>query len=158
MGYLSARFRVAGPQAGAALTGTAFFITNPALLFTVLAKADLGGVFATYAPLALILACLTAGIYAPVAPVLLVQLLLLAPAHLTVLDVTSGRRFSFARDLLAATLLKAAVMPALAMLVGWFVFLFASRYDRGIALARDTALLSSGLAVPALILLAWFLA
>jgi malonate transporter len=289
VGYLAARYGILAPAAGAALTRTAFFITNPALLFTVLAKADLTGVFSTYAPLAITLACLTAGIYiaasrlwfqrsaaetaigamassyvnanniglplavyalgtaAPVAPVLMVQLLLLAPAYLTVLDISSGRRFSLktaltqpvrnpmilasflgaavavghlqlpslledplqllggaavplvlmafgmslsgagslrftvARtDLIVTTLLKTVIMPVLAVLVGRFVFrldnvhllgavvmaalptaqnvfLFASRYDKGVALARDTALISSGLAIPALIVSAWFL-
>lgn len=45
VGYVAGRFGVGGPSAAYVLNRIAFFITNPALLFTVLAKADLNEVF-----------------------------------------------------------------------------------------------------------------
>jgi malonate transporter and related proteins len=283
VGYLAGRYQIAGPHAGNALTRTAFFITNPALLFTVLAEADLAVVVSVYAPIALLTAALTAGAYillsriwfprpvaatavgamsssyvnannigipiavyalgtaTPVAPVLLVQLLILAPLYLLILDLASGRRASaknlltqplrnpmiiasFAgvalsasglqlpepvwepirmlggaavplvlmafgmslhgsrplqtvderTEALVATALKSAVMPLFTYLVGHYlfrldsahlfaavimaalptgqnVFMIASRYERGVGIARETVLLSSILAVPALL-------
>ena len=41
VGYVVGRIGVGGPQAGYVLNRTAFFVTNPALLFTVLAKEDI---------------------------------------------------------------------------------------------------------------------
>lgn len=290
VGYLAGRFQIAGPNAAQALTRTAFFITNPALLFTVLADADLSAVFSAYAPIALITATLSAGLYVllsriwfrrpaaetvigamagsfvnannigipiavyvldsatPVAPVLLVQLLLLVPLYLMILDLASGRkpsvknfisqpvrnpmifasflgvivawtgvelpepvteplellggaaiplvlmafgmslrgsrplRFSEGRtEVIVATVIKAAVMPTITYVLSRYlfrledglvfgavimsalptaqnVFLFASRYNRGVTVARDTVLLSSALAVPTLLLAAWLLA
>jgi predicted permease len=84
-------------------------------------------------------------------------------------------------EILTATALKSAVMPALAFVVGRFlfnldqqmllgvvlmaalpsaqnVFLFASKYGRGVAVARETILLSTAAAAPALILIVWLLA
>jgi malonate transporter len=290
IGYVAGRLVIGGPQAGFALNQMAFFVTNPALLFTVLADADLGSVFSEYMPIALISSLAIAVLYVlisrflfrrpaaetaigamassyvnannigipialyalgdvtPVAPVLLVQLLLLAPLYLTVLDLTSSRKPSFRAFLtqpfrnpmiiasllgvavaatgfrppgpvwdslvllggaavpmvllsfgmslpgsrplrrspdrlqvLTATALKSALMPVVAYLTAHHlfgldghkllaavvvsalptaqnVFMFASRYGRGIPLARDTVLLSSVLAIPALIVVAALLA
>jgi malonate transporter len=290
IGYVAGRLVIGGPQAGFALNQMAFFVTNPALLFTVLADADLGSVFSEYMPIALISSLAIAVLYVlisrflfrrpaaetaigamassyvnannigipialyalgdatPVAPVLLVQLLLLAPLYLTVLDLTSSRKPSFRAFLtqpfrnpmiiasllgvavaatgfrppgpvwdslvllggaavpmvllsfgmslpgsrplrrspdrlqvLTATALKSALMPVAAYLTAHHlfgldghkllaavvvsalptaqnVFMFASRYGRGIPLARDTVLLSSVLAIPALIVVAALLA
>lgn len=184
----------------------------------------------------------------PVAPVLLVQLLLLAPLVLTLLDLSAAGRFSpkllltqpfrnpmiiatllgavlaafdvelpepvmapldllggaavpvvllafgmslrgsrmlgsggHTAEILTATALKSAGMPLVAYLVGRFlfnldqqmllgvvlmaalppaqnVFLFASRYGRGMAVARETILLSTAAAAPALVLVVWLLA
>ncbi|MCY1676687.1 AEC family transporter [Pseudarthrobacter sp. SL88] len=184
----------------------------------------------------------------PVAPVLLVQLLLLAPLVLTVLDLSAAGRFSprlmltqpfrnpmiiatllgavlaafrvklpepvmapltllggaavpvvllafgmslrgtrmlrsggHTAEILTATALKSAVMPAVAYVVGRFlfnlephmllgvvlmaalppaqnVFLFASRYGRGMAVARETILISTAAAAPVLVLIVWLLA
>lgn len=184
----------------------------------------------------------------PVAPVLLVQLLLLAPLVLTLLDLSAAGRFSpkllltqpfrnpmiiatllgavlaafhvklpepvmapltllggaavpvvllafgmslrgskmlgstgHTAEILTATALKSAGMPLVAYLLGRFlfnldqhmllgvvlmaalppaqnVFLFASRYGRGLAVARETILLSTAAAAPALILVVWLLA
>ncbi|TKV27279.1 AEC family transporter [Arthrobacter sp. NamB2] len=290
VGYVAGRLAIGGPQAGAALNQVAFFVTNPALLFTVLADADLGSVFSEYAPIALISSLGVAGVYvlisrflfrraaaetavgamassyvnannigipitvyalgnaALIAPVLLVQLLLLAPLYLTILDLTSSRKpsvlavltqpfrnpmiitsllgvavaatgirppapvwdsltliggaavpmvlISFGMSLpgsrplrrspdrlqvLTATALKTVLMPVAAYLTAHHlfgldgerllgavvvsalptaqnVFMFATRYGRGIPLARDAVLLSSALAIPALIVVAALLA
>ncbi|MEC5199271.1 malonate transporter [Arthrobacter sp. PL16] len=290
VGYVAGRLVIGGTQAGFALNQVAFFVTNPALLFTVLADADLRSVFSEYLPIALLSSLAIAALYVLVsrflfrraaaetaigamassyvnannigipitvyalgdatliAPVLLVQLLLLAPLYLTILDLTSSRRpsvravltqpfrnpmiiasllgvavsatgygppapvwdslaliggaavpmvlISFGMSLpgsrplragpdrlqvLTATLFKSALMPVAAYLVAHHlfgldgerllgavvvsalptaqnVFMFAARYDRGIPLARDTVLLSSVLAIPALIVVATLLA
>lgn len=290
VGYIAARLVIGGPQAGFALNQVAFFVTNPALLFTVLAGADLQAVFSEYVPIALISSLAIAVLYVLIsrflfrrpaaetaigamassyvnannigipitvyalgdatliAPVLLVQLLLLAPLYLTILDLTSSRKpsvravltqpfrnpmitasllgvavsatgwrppapvwdslaliggaavpmvlISFGMSLpgsrplrpspdrlqvLMATALKSAVMPAATYLIAHFlfgldgerllgavvvaalptaqnVFMFASRYDRGMTLARDSVLLSSVLAIPALVVVAALLA
>jgi malonate transporter len=290
VGYIAGRLAIGGPQAGFALNQVAFFVTNPALLFTVLAGADLESVFSEYVPIALISSLAIAALYVLIsrflfrrpaaetaigamassyvnannigipitvyalgdptliAPVLLVQLLLLAPLYLTILDLTSSRKpslkavltqpfrnpmiiasllgvavsatdlrvpapvwdslsliggaavpmvlISFGMSLpgsrplkrspdrlqvLTATALKSALMPLVAYLVAHYlfgldgerllgavvvaalpaaqnVFMFASRYQRGIPLARDSILLSSVLAIPALVVIAALLA
>jgi predicted permease len=128
VGYVVARLGVGGPNAGSVLNRIAFFVTNPALLFTVLAKADLHVVFSSFVAIAGISAVVSAALYVGasrvffrrpvaettlgalasgyvnannigipvavyvlgnasyVAPVLLLQLLIFAPAALTVLD------------------------------------------------------------------------
>ncbi len=290
VGYLAGRLGIGGPSAGTALTQTAFFITNPALLFTVLAQSDLAEVFSAYVPIALLAALTTALLYVvssriwfrrpaaetavgamsssyvnannigipiavyalgnatPVAPVLLMQLLVLAPAYLTILDLTSGRTPSVRRiftqpfrnpmiiaslmgvliswtglgvpdviweplmllggaavplvlmafgmslrgstplkdkdsraEVLTAVTLKALVMPGVSYAAAAYlfglgpeqifgavlmaalptaqnVFMFAGRYGRGTAVARDVILLSSAAAVPVLVGTAWLLA
>jgi predicted permease len=84
-------------------------------------------------------------------------------------------------EILTASLIKSAVMPLVAYLVASLVFglhgqalfaavalaalptaqnvyNFAARYERGIPIARDTVLLTTLLAVPALLLIAALLA
>ena len=290
VGYIAARCGLGGEPTVTALTRTAFFITNPVLLFTVVLESDVSVVFSAYVPLALMTALVTALLYVgisrlwfrrplaetavgamassyvnannigipitlyalgdatPVAPVLLVQLLLLAPLVLTLLDFSAAGRFSprlmltqpfrnpmiiatllgvvlaafnvelpepvmaplallggaavpvvllafgmslhgsrmlgsggHRAEILTATVLKSAVMPAVAFVVGRFLFnldqqmllgvvlmaalpsaqnafLFASKYGRGVAVARETIMLSTAAAAPALILIVWLLA
>jgi malonate transporter len=290
VGYIAARCGLGGEPTVTALTRTAFFITNPVLLFTVVLESDVSVVFSAYVPLALLTALVTALLYVvvsrlwfprplaetavgamassyvnannigipitlyalgdatPVAPVLLVQLLLLAPLVLTLLDLSAAGRFSprlmltqpfrnpmiiatllgvvlaafnvelpepvmaplallggaavpvvllafgmslhgsrmlgsgrHTAEILTATVLKSAVMPAVAFVVGRFLFnldqpmllgvvlmaalpsaqnafLFASKYGRGVAVARETIMLSTAAAAPALILIVWLLA
>jgi hypothetical protein len=290
VGYLAARFGVGGPQAPFVLNRIAFFITNPALLFVTLAKADLRVVFSTQLVVAAISALAAVGLFVLlsrlffrrraaettigalgagyvnanniglpvavyvlgnasfVAPVLLLQLIVFAPIALTVLDVTSrgsvsvwsiltqpirnpmiiasllgiivdvsglqlpdavfqpfvliggaavplvlmafGMSLRGSRplradegraEILTASLIKSAVMPLVAYLVASLVFglhgqalfaavalaalptaqnvyNFAARYERGIPIARDTVLLTTLLAVPALLLIAALLA
>lgn len=283
VGYVAGRAGIAGPSAGPVLSRIAFFITNPALLFTILAGSELGDIFSALVPLALAAAVLTCLLYwglsalwfqrkgaevvvgamassyvnanhigipvavyaignaTPVAPVLLVQLLVLSPLFLLLLDLTTGQKptlrsllaqpvrnpmiiASFlgavvawtglelppllwdplkvlggaavplvlmafgmslpgsrplrpggARtDVLVASGLKAAIMPALTFVLARYVFavddtqafaavimsalptaqnvfLFSSRYDRGAAIARDSILLTSVAAIPAVV-------
>jgi predicted permease len=84
-------------------------------------------------------------------------------------------------EILTASLLKSVAMPLIAYLVATLAFRmhgqplfavvalaalpaaqnvynFAARYDRGVAVARDIVLLTSILAVPALLVIAWLLA
>lgn len=289
VGYLTARWGLVPPEARGVLSRIAFFVTTPALLFTVLAKADVTVLFssfllvslATVAVVALISLLASrlffrrplpetvigtaASVYVNanniglpvaiyvlgdpqwVAPTLLLQLIVLAPTVLTLLDIsTSGRTsvgailtqplrnpmivasalglvvavsgvtlpapvlapFSIignasiplvlmafgmslrgqrpleagsARvEVAVASTLKAVVMPAIAYLMGRFVFAldaqhlfavtvtaalptaqniftFASRYDRGIAVARDTALVTTVAAVPVLVVVSLLL-
>jgi predicted permease len=289
VGYIAGRLGVGGPSAGFVLNRVAFFVTNPALLFTVLAKADLHEVFSASVVIAAVSAIVTAGVFvlasrlffrrsAPettigalgagyvnannigipvalyvlgnasfVAPVLLLQLIVFAPTALVVLDITSHGRASI-RDILlqpvrnpmilaslaglaldltgwkvpdavfqpfdllggaavplvllafgmslrgakplraahermpivAASLGKVVFMPLVAWIVALLlglhghelfaavalgalptaqnVFNFASRYQRGEALARDTVLVTTIAAIPALLIIAWLLA
>jgi malonate transporter and related proteins len=310
VGYIAARCGLGDAQTVSSLTRIAFFITNPALFFTVMMGADLGVVFSAYVPLAVLTAAVSALLYilisrlwfrrslaettigamassyvnannigipitlyalgdaTPVAPVLLVQLLLIAPLCLTLLDISADGRFSPRRllsqplrnpmiiattlgvvvsalslevpepvlaplnllasaavplvllafgmslrgtgvrgpgvpgpgtggpgaegnsalrrrgsnpEVLTATVLKCAAMPVVAYLAGTHlfgldghmllgmvlmaalptaqnVFLFASRYGKGEAVARQTVLISTAAAAPALIAAVWLLA
>lgn len=283
VGYLIARFGLVPPEGRVILSRIAFFVTTPALLFTVLSRADVTVLFSSFLLVSLCTVLLVAAVYVLasrlffrrplpetvigtasssyvnanniglpvaiyvlgdpqwVAPTLLLQLLLLAPTILTVLDIsTSGRTsvgailtqplrnpmiiasalgllvavtgvqvpapvlepFSIignasiplvlmafgmslrgqrpleagpARiEVVVASTLKSLVMPAVAWSLGRFVFQldaehlfavtvtaalptaqnifnFATRYDRGVAVARDTALVSTVAAVPVLI-------
>jgi predicted permease len=63
VGYVAARLRIGGPDAGFVLNRIAFFVTGPALLFTVLARADIGDVFSIPLLVALISAVSMAAIY-----------------------------------------------------------------------------------------------
>lgn len=63
VGYLAGRLRIGGPHAGNVLNRVAFFITNPALLFTVLAHADVHAVFSRSVVIAGIGALATAALF-----------------------------------------------------------------------------------------------
>lgn len=141
VGYIAGRLRVGGPTAPEALTQATFFVTNPALLLTVLAQADTAEILSAYVPVAAMSALGAAGLYVlasrlwfrrpvaetaigamsssyvnannigipiavyalgnatPVVPVLLLQLLFLAPAYLALLDLSSGQAPSLRRIL-----------------------------------------------------------
>jgi predicted permease len=290
IGYVVGRVGILGEHAPHVLSRMVFFVLSPALLFTVLADADVHALFSsmlavsTIAALAscllfagiarivfrrsipeTVIGSLSAGyvnannIGIPVAvyvlgdtaysaPVILLQLLVLAPISLGILDVTTsgkasigrillqpvrnpliiasalgvvvsvtgleipaaamepfrivgaaavplvliafgmslhGRRLlepgSGRRDILLATTIKLAVMPLIAWLVGRFVFgldqehlfavvvlaglptaqnifVYAQRYGRGVALARDTVLITTVGSVPVLVVVAALLA
>ncbi|MFF1572234.1 AEC family transporter [Leifsonia sp. NPDC058292] len=290
VGYVAGRLGIGGPQAPFVLNRIAFFITNPALLFVTLAKADLRVVFSTQVVVAAVAALIAAGAFvllsrlffrrgvaettigalgagyvnanniglpvavyvlgnaSYVAPVLLLQLIVFAPIALTTLDVAArgsasvgsilsqpfrnpmiiasilgilvdasgvqlpevvfqpfvllggaavplvlmafGMSLHGSRplradhgraEILTASVLKAVLMPLVAYAVARFafgldgqalfaavalaalptaqnVYNFAARYERGIPIARDTVLLTTVLAVPALLLIAALLA
>lgn len=63
VGYGAARIGIGGPHAGFVLNRVAFFITNPALLFTVLARADLRDVFSSFFVVAAVAAIGASAIY-----------------------------------------------------------------------------------------------
>jgi malonate transporter len=63
VGYLAGRLGVGGEGAPFALNRVAFFVTNPALLFTVLARADLAEVFSSSVVVAAAAAIVTAGLF-----------------------------------------------------------------------------------------------
>lgn len=136
-GYVSARLGVGGPDARTALNQVGFFVASPALLFTVLARADVADLVQAPLAVAAVGALVSAGVFVavdrlwlrlrapeatvgavasgyvnanniglPVAvyvlddatavvPVILLQLLVLAPATLLVLDATTGGRVSW---------------------------------------------------------------
>ena len=66
-GYAIARFRVIGPEAHQVLSRLAFFVLSPALLFTVLAEADLRSLFSVQLPVAAIAATVPMVIFLVVA-------------------------------------------------------------------------------------------
>lgn len=63
VGYVAGRLQIGGPKAGPTIQHLAFFIANPALLFHVLAKADIGVVFSSFVWIALIAAVAMALVY-----------------------------------------------------------------------------------------------
>jgi malonate transporter and related proteins len=163
-GYVAARLRLGGTDARAALNQIGFFVASPALLFTVVARADVGALF--HAPLLVQAAAAVAAaalyvvldrlwlrrpaaeatvgavgagyvnannIGLPVAvyvlndptavvPVILLQLLILAPATLLVLDaLTTGRvsvRFVLAQPVRNPIILG-SLAGAVVSLAGW---------------------------------------
>ncbi|MFC9353412.1 AEC family transporter [Arthrobacter sp. NPDC057013] len=164
VGYFAARFRILGPEVQAALTRTAFYITNPALLYTVVAGSDIRAALGTDAPLALLSAAavgllywllsflffrrpaaetavgamassyanannigIPVSLYAVgtaqhVAPVLLVQLLVMAPFYLTLLGLFSGSRISWRKVLLqplSNPMIIASALGVVVALTGW---------------------------------------
>jgi malonate transporter len=290
VGYVVQRTNVLQVDARVPLNRIAFFVANPALLFTVLARADVNVIFSSFLVVTVLSAAATAGLYVLasrlffrrpfaetvvgvgasvhananniglpvaiyvlgdpqfVAPLLMFQLIVLSPIELGLLDVSTRGSVSFRtiatqpvrnpiiiaslagllltlagvklpdavmapfdliggasvplvlmtfgmslvgqrplapgsgrRDVISASVLKAVVMPALAYVLGRFVFHldehhlfgvvvlaalptaqniynFAARYERGIVVARDTVLITTIAAVPVLFLVAAFVA
>ena len=141
VGYLVGRLGVLGQGASTTLGRAAFFVFAPALLFTVLAEADVGQLFSALLPVSaaaavvvmlvsiaitrffwrraapettigalgagysnannigLPIAAYVLGDPAVVAPVILLQLVVMAPIALTVLDLTTSGRLSVGRVL-----------------------------------------------------------
>ena len=289
-GYLVGRFGLLGPEAGRVMSRLAFFVLTPALLFTVLAEADVHRLFSQLLPVSAIAAVTQIVVFALVArliwrrpvpettigslasgytnanniglpvslyvlgdasssaPVILLQLLVLAPIALAILDISTSGKPSLGRillqpvrnpliigsalglivsvtgvelpapvlapfelvgaaavpvvllgfgmslhgsrplapgterrDVVLASILKLIVMPVVAWLVGEFafglsghalfvvvvlaalptaqnVFNYAQRYERGITMARDTVLITTGLSIVSLVVIAALLA
>ncbi|WP_255770275.1 AEC family transporter [Pseudarthrobacter sulfonivorans] len=164
VGYLAARLKILGPEVQGALTRTAYYVTNPALLFTVVAGSDIRAALGTDAPLALLSAAVVGLLYAlasllffrrpvaetavgamassyanannigipvslyavgtaqHVAPVLLVQLLVMAPFYLTVMGMASGDKVSWKKMLFtpfANPMIIASALGVLVAVTGW---------------------------------------
>jgi malonate transporter len=115
VGYLIGRFHILGPHANHVLSRLAFFVLSPALLFTVLAEANVTHLFSALLPISAIAAAVNIAGFLVVslliwrrglpeatsaAPVLLLQLIVLAPIALTILDVTTSGTLSVKRVLL----------------------------------------------------------
>ncbi|MEN8584510.1 AEC family transporter [Burkholderia sp. RS01] len=117
VGYLAARLRILGPEVQGALTRTAFYITNPALLFTVVA-----GSYANANNIGIPVSLYAVGTAQHVAPVLLVQILVMAPFYLTVLGLAGGSKISWRRLLVqpfANPMIIASGLGAAVTLTGW---------------------------------------
>jgi len=164
VGYFAARYKVLAPDVQSALTRTAFYITNPALLFTVVGGSDIRAALGVDAPLALLSAAVIGLLYCllsfvffrrpvaetavgamassyanannigipvslyavgtaqHVAPVLLVQLLIMAPFYLSVLGVAGGTKISWKRMLLqpfSNPMIIASGLGVVMALTGW---------------------------------------
>jgi malonate transporter len=290
VGYIVQRVGILKAEAQVPLNRLAFFVTSPALLFTVLAKSDVRVLFSSYLVVTVLTVAIAVGLYVLtsrlffpravpetavgasasvhananniglpvaiyvlgdaqlVAPLLLLQLIVLGPVVLTILDTSTRGKVSVRsfisqpvrnpiiiasmlglvvalvgvplpgavmapfeligaatiplvlmtfgmslvgqrplaagtgrRDVITASVLKAVVMPLIAYLLGHFafglsgqplfalvvlaalptaqnVYNFASRYERGVIIARDTVLITTIAAVPILILIAALLA
>lgn len=142
VGYLIGRFDILGPGADRVMARLAFFVLSPALLFTVLAEADVHKLFSEVLPISAAVAALNIAIYATVAvaiwrrgvpetvigslasgyvngnniglpvslyvlgdaassaPVILLQLVIIAPVALTLLDLSTSGKPSLRRIVL----------------------------------------------------------
>lgn len=159
VGYLVGRAGILGPGAGPVLSRLAFFVLNPALLFTVLAEADLASLFSNLLPTAAVVAALNLALFAVIAlvawrrpvpeatigalgsayanatnmgvpisayvlgdastsaPVILLQLIVISPIALTVLDLATSGRISVGRVLLQPLRNPLIIASALGLLV-----------------------------------------
>lgn len=142
VGYLIGRYRLLGPNADYVLSRLAFFVLSPALLFTVLAEADVTHLFSALLPISAIAAVVNIAAFLVIAlllwrrtlpeatigalasgyvnanniglpvsvyvlgdasssaPVILFQLIVVAPIALTVLDVSTSGTLSLGRVLM----------------------------------------------------------
>ncbi len=221
-GYLVGRFDVLGANTNHVLSRLEFFVLAPALLFKVIAEADVRVLFSVQLPVATIAAVVPIVLYLVIslvlwrrsipdatigslasgyvnannigipvavyvlgdatasAPVILLQLVVLAPIALGVLDVTTSGKMSLGRiltqpirnpliigsllGLLVALLDVELPEPVMAPFVlaalptAQNVFNYAQRYRTGEVIARDTVLLTTLLSLPVLVLIAWLLA
>lgn len=164
VGWVLVRFGVVGERAHVTLTRVAFFAASPALLFTVLARANLRVLFSGFLLVQLISAVIAMlgflvlsralfrmpagdtaiGTFASgyinanniglpvatyvigdsqyVAPIILVQLLVLAPVLLTILDATTVGRVSVARVLMGPVrnpIILGSLLGVVVAATGW---------------------------------------
>lgn len=159
VGYLIGRFDILGPGADRVLARIVFFVLAPALLFTVLAEADVHQLFSQVLPISAAVATLNIAIYAVIAlvlwrrpvpetvigslasgyvngnniglpvslyvlgdasssaPVILLQLVVLAPIALTILDLSTSGQVSVRRILLQPVRNPLIIGSALGLLV-----------------------------------------
>jgi malonate transporter and related proteins len=90
VGYVVGRIGVGGPQAGYVLNRIAFFVTNPALLFTVLATEDIRTVFSGVG-----LAANLAAVVAGIAFLVLSRIFFRRPAARTTIGVLASSYSNF---------------------------------------------------------------
>lgn len=158
LGYVLGRSDLLGPSGLYVLSRLAFFVLNPALLFTVLAEADLRRLFSTQLPIAALAALACFALFAvwgvlrrrsvaattvgamgsgyvnannigiPVsayvlgdtaasAPVILLQLVVLTPIILTILDLSTSGALSLRRILLQPVRNPLIIASALGVVV-----------------------------------------
>jgi predicted permease len=159
LGYGIGRSRMLGPDAGFVLSRLSFFVLSPALLFTVLAEADVDALFSNLLPTAASVAALNlvlflgvailiwrravpeatigalAAMYANAtnmglplsayvlgdpatsAPVILLQLIVVSPIALTILDLSTGGKLSIGRLLLQPVRNPLIIASALGFLI-----------------------------------------
>lgn len=159
VGYLVGRIGILGAGAGPVLGRLAFVVLNPALLFTVLAEADLAALFSDLLPVAAVVAAINLAVFAVIAlvawrrpvpeatigalgaayanatnmgvpisayvlgdvatsaPVILLQLTVISPIALTILDLSTSGRISVARVLLQPVRNPLIIASALGLLV-----------------------------------------
>ncbi|MET3163401.1 UNVERIFIED_ORG: putative permease [Arthrobacter sp. UYEF10] len=127
VGWFVGRQRILGDNARQVLSGLTYFVASPALLFETLSKAQLGDVFAE--------------------PLLVTAV----SAVCTALTFFSIAKFVLKRALgVEGQALFAAVVVA-SLPTAQNVFVAASRYQTGITVAKDTVLITTVVAVPAMI-------
>ena len=211
VGYVVERFGIAGADAGRALNRVAFFVATPALLFTVLAHADVRALFSSFLVTVLCSVAVGAALYVVVsriffrtpvpettlgatgstlvnasniglsvavyvlgsaqyvAPVVLLQMLVLIPITLGILDLSTSGHVSFwsivtqplRNPMLIASVageVLFAVVTVAALPTAQNMYNFSARYNRGTVVARDTVLVTTVASVPALVVIAALLA
>ncbi len=227
VGYLMGRFDLLGSRGDFVLGRIAFFVLQPPLLFTVLARADVNSLFGTQLPIAAICAAAMFAVFlffalvmwkrqlpeaiigalaagyqnsnniglplsldilgnaAASAPIIMMQVAIISPIALTILDVTTGERRSIGRTLLSPLtnpLIIASLLGVLCAIFHWLppeqvmapLDLIAGAavpillINFGMSLAGDRVLkagpyrkdvlLASGLKLIAMPVLAWVLA
>ena len=159
LGYGIGRAGILGPDAGHVLSRLAFFVLSPALLFTVLAEADvdalfsdllpisaaviainlvavavillvawrrpvpeatigaLGGAYANATNMGLPLSAYVLGDPSTSAPVILLQLIVITPISLTILDLSTSGKLSVGRVLLQPVRNPLIIASALGLLI-----------------------------------------
>lgn len=159
VGYAIGRSGLLGPDAAHVLGRLAFFVLSPALLFTVLAEADVAALFSELLPTTASVAALTLASFALIAlavwrravpeatigslgsaysnavnmglplsayvlgdvaasaPVFLLQLIVITPVALTILDISTGGKPSIGRILLQPVRNPLIIASALGFLI-----------------------------------------
>ena len=162
LGYAIGRANLLGPDAGYVLSRLSFFVLSPALLFTVLAEADVDALFSNLLPTAASVAVLNVALFllvailvwrravpeatigalaamyanatnmglplsayvlgdpATSAPVILLQLIVVSPIALTILDLSTGGKLSVGRILLQPVRNPLIIASALGFLIALF--------------------------------------
>ena len=150
VGWIVGRRKILGENARQVLSGLTFFVASPALLFETLSKARLQEVFAEPLLVTAVAAIATAAIFFAIAKFLLKRAL---PEALM-----SSMAASVCGDDPREGHALFAVVVTSALPTAQNVFVAASRYKTGLTVAKDTVLLTTVVAVPAMIGVALLLA